>query len=379
MTRIAHIANLYGPKSGGLRTTVDALGKMYADRGHQVLSVVPGPSYKIARDQGITRVVIPGVQIPFSGGYRIILRTKLVKKILAEFAPDVLEISDRTTLLSVARWARRRGISTYFFAHERVDGVLRAFFPFLLLRSQLAHSWNRYTYESVDAIIATTNFAAEEFWDLERKFGLGLHSKVSLVPLGVHLDKFTPSARGLLTNEEISETEDYLFACTRLSKEKDPKFLIEIAEELKKSGQENLILVAGDGPLRKNLERIALEKELNVHFLGFVSDKQYLNALMANARVFLAVGPIETFGLAALESLASGTPVICRSSSAISEVISERSGAALSRNPKLWVLQLREFLRSDRRALSELARDRAEEFPWEKCGENLLELYGAAA
>ena len=63
----------------------------------------------------------------------------------------------------------------------------------------------------------------------------------------------------------------------------------------------------------------------------------------------------------------------------ISEVISERSGAALSRNPKLWVLQLGEFLRSDRRALSELARDRAEEFPWEKCGENLLELYGAAA
>ena len=121
------------------------------------------------------------------------------------------------------------------------------------------------------------------------------------------------------------------------------------------------------------------QKELNIHFLGFVSDKQYLNELMANARVFLAVGPIETFGLAALESLASGTPVIFRSSSAISEVISERSGAALSRNPQLWVLKLGEFLRSDRRALSELARDRAEEFPWEKCGENLLELYGAAA
>ena len=168
-------------------------------------------------------------------------------------------------------------------------------------------------------------------------------------------------------------------SCRRLSKEKDPFFLLEIAEELKKTQQETLILVAGDGPMRKSLVKIAEEKNLNIHFLGFISDKTYLNHLMANAKVFLAVGPIETFGLAALESLASGTPVICRSSSAITEVIDESSGAALARNSQQWVAALTDFLKRDSHELSNTARNRAEEFPWDKCGKNLLELYRAVA
>jgi alpha-1,6-mannosyltransferase len=379
VARIAHIANLYGPKSGGLRTTVDALADIYVRQGHEVLSIVPGTRYDIVRSKHLTRVLVPGIRIPLSGGYRLILRTALVKQILEDFSPNILEISDRTTLIKVARWARSRGIATYFFAHERVDGVLKAFFPYLFFRKEIARVWNQHTYDSVDGIIATTNFAAAEFWELEAKKGKGVESKISQVPLGVYLEKFTPTTPELLLDNVEDKSCDYFFACTRLSKEKDPFFLLEIAEELKKTQQETLILVAGDGPMRKSLVKIAEEKNLNIHFLGFISDKTYLNHLMANAKVFLAVGPIETFGLAALESLASGTPVICRSSSAITEVIDESSGAALARNSQQWVAALTDFLKRDSHELSNTARNRAEEFPWDKCGKNLLELYRAVA
>jgi alpha-1,6-mannosyltransferase len=46
-----------------------------------------------------------------------------------------------------------------------------------------------------------------------------------------------------------------------------------------------------------------------------------LAALLATADVALAPGPIETFGLAALEALASGTPVVVSAASALPEVI----------------------------------------------------------
>ena len=44
--RIAHVANFYGPRSGGLRTTMHRLGHGYQQRGHEVLHIVPGANFE---------------------------------------------------------------------------------------------------------------------------------------------------------------------------------------------------------------------------------------------------------------------------------------------------------------------------------------------
>jgi glycosyltransferase involved in cell wall biosynthesis len=93
---------------------------------------------------------------------------------------------------------------------------------------------------------------------------------------------------------------------------------------------------------QKIRQTVAAEK-LNVILLGFVGDKEILARLMSSAEVFLAVGPIETFGLAALEALASGTPVICRSEAAISEIITSNSGAHRPRNAAIWAETAQQF------------------------------------
>jgi alpha-1,6-mannosyltransferase len=100
---------------------------------------------------------------------------------------------------------------------------------------------------------------------------------------------------------------------------------------------------------------------------------------MAGASSFLAVGPIETFGLAALESLACGTYVLCRDSSAISEVISPVCGSALPRNAKLWSQKIESVLSMDSAKVSNHARLRAEEFGWDKCASNMLKIHMRAA
>jgi alpha-1,6-mannosyltransferase len=43
--RIVHVANFYGPKSGGIRTTLHELGKGYKARGHEFTYIVPGNGF----------------------------------------------------------------------------------------------------------------------------------------------------------------------------------------------------------------------------------------------------------------------------------------------------------------------------------------------
>ena len=374
--RIAHIANMYGPKSGGLRTTVDALASQYEILGHQVLTVVPGKKYQAARVGNWTQITVPGVVVPFTGGYRIILRRAVVRNELARFNPDVLELSDRTTLLKIARWARDRGIQTSFFAHERLDGVINAFAPRIPYKSKLIRYWNTKTLNSVDCIVATTDFAAHEFRELLENVSSS-ENRLVKVPLGVDLHRFQSIA--VTASNCVDETSDYVLACTRFSKEKDPEFLLDIARELKSSGANARLVLAGDGPLRAGLEQQAATEKLPIQFLGFVSDKARLANLMAGASCFLAVGPIETFGLAALESLACGTYVLCRDSSAISEVISPVCGSALPRDAKLWGKEIESVLAMDPAKVSDQARLRAEEFGWDKCASNMLKIHMRAA
>lgn len=375
MTRIAHIANMYGPKSGGLRTTMNELSLQYAQSGHTVLLIVPGKKDSYESNGAVSRVTIAAPQIPFSGGYRIILNRRKVIGRLQDFRPDILEISDRTTLLTVARWARSRGIPTTFFAHERVDGIVRSFARHLPYQETLVRQWNRRTRDSVGRIVATTNFAAEEFEQLGLKVDHSPKAKLVSVPLGVDLEKFDPRVREVENKAFAYFPDNYIFACTRLSKEKDPFFLLEIAQELKMRGNATPLVIAGSGPLESKMKQIIDRDSLNVLLLGFVSDRNALSYLMSRATTFLAVGPIETFGLAALETLASGTPVICRAEAAISEIIDEHSGRALSRSSFDWVDAIVEFNGLDREVTRANARARAEKFTWKETADQLLRFY----
>ena len=371
MTRIAHIANMYGPKSGGLKTTMRALAMEYAAQGDEVLLIVPGRRDAYERVGRVVTVAVAALPIPFSGGYRIILNTPRVIKTLKDFGVERLEVSDRTTLLRVARWARRESVPTVFFAHERLDGVIRAFGRFLPFKTKFIRKWNHITLNSFDHIVATTEYASKEFVDL----GLELNrSALVTIPLGVDLDLFHPEVRHRPIPLTQNIPQRYIFACTRLSKEKDPLFLLEIARYLSRSRPDIPIVIAGSGPMERKIQQIVSSEKLNVILLGFVGDKDILARLMSNADAFLAVGPIETFGLAALEALASGTPVICRSEAAISEIITDNSGAHRPRSAELWSETVQQFSTIHRDVLRARCRARAEEFSWKKTADQLLAL-----
>ena len=100
--RIVQLANFYGPQSGGLRTAVHHLGAGYAAHGHEVVLVVPGPRHADeTMPSGVRRIMLPGVPIPCSGGYRVISSCR-ARALLQMLRPDRIEVSDR---LILAGWA----------------------------------------------------------------------------------------------------------------------------------------------------------------------------------------------------------------------------------------------------------------------------------
>jgi alpha-1,6-mannosyltransferase len=367
MAKIVHLANMYSPVSGGLKTSINALGETYTAMGHDFMLIVPGKKYSKSRTAYGLKYEIPSFAIPCSGGYRIILKTSLVKEILSQFKPDVVEISDRTTLLFLGRWAKRYKILTILFAHERVDGVINAFLGSWLPSLQLANFWNKISAKWFDHIVATTNYSSAEY----SRIGLN----VDLVPLGVDLNRFNPEFKDLELKRKLVGEHKFAISVTRLSKEKDPMFLIDIARSVKKEDSDFLIKVAGQGPLLNKLIEITNKEDLPIEFLGHIGDRSYLSQLLATADVYLAPGPIETFGLAALESLASGTPVVCRQSGAIKEIISTECGISAPRFADSWLKAMECLTRRDRFEIARESRARAEGFTWHMTASKLIEIY----
>ena len=90
---------------------------------------------------------------------------------------------------------------------------------------------------------------------------------------------------------------------------------IEAVAALCDFGVDARLVVVGEGPMRTKLQRQAAG--LPIDFTGFVSERRTVAGLLASADVTLAPGPHETFGLAALESLACGTPAVVSRTSAL--------------------------------------------------------------
>ncbi|SER75082.1 glycosyltransferase [Actinokineospora terrae] len=362
--RIVQLANFYGPRSGGLRTALHHLGAGYVASGHEVVLVVPG---RRTGDEwlptGVRRITLPAPHIPGTGGYRAVDPLR-VSTLLARLRPDRLEVSDRLTLRGMGRWAAERGIPSVVISHERLDRLLQQFLlPGVVARS-VADAANRRMAANYDTVVCTTGFARAEF----DRIGV---TNVARVPLGVDLTTFTPTRRDSTLRSELARGADALLVhCGRLSPEKHVDRSIDALAELYATGTKARLVVAGDGPKMASLRRRAAG--LPVTFLGFVADRSDVARLLATADVSLAPGPHETFGLAALEALASGTPVVVSESSALPEIVRPDCGQAVSDDAPAFAGAVEGLLslpEQDRRAA---ARARAEQFDWPSSVQGML-------
>lgn len=365
--RIIRLANFVAPCSGGMRTALRELGTGYVAAGHESVLIVPGSDTREEEtDQGRV-ITLPGPIVPGTGGYRVIAARRPLRRLLDELRPDRVEVSDRTTLRWIGGWARERGIPSVMVSHDSLAGLLRLFGPRRLPLDRLADRLNLATAESFDVVVCTTEWAAAEFRRLDVP-------NLVRVPLGVDLDRFSPDRRDERLRSSLAAPDEALLVhCSRLSPEKRPERAVDALAELRRRGVPAALAVVGEGPRRRALEERAAG--LPVRFLGHVADRELLAGVLATADVAIAPGPVETFGLAALEALASGTPVVVSNESALPEVIG-LAGLAVDDTGAAYAGAVERLLDREDRQRRVAARAQAERFDWRTAVDGFLRAHG---
>lgn len=380
--QIVQLANFYGTESGGIRVAIDELGRRYAAAGHRVALVIPDDRDAVSDEpmgEGhVRRVVrIKSPAVPGLGGYRMITTRSNVLAAIEALAPDVIELSDKTTLARTVAHPRLARVPAALISHERLDLVVKHTFSEWRIVGGAIAKLNRILTERADAIVCCSDFAAEEF----HEHAPGAVHKIARIPLGVDLATFRPSARTPDADRGQIGTAERplrLVAVVRLSPEKQPWVVVAAVAQLVRRGVRVEAVVYGAGPHRERLELLA--EGLPITFAGHLSGRQALARAVGEADVAIAPGPLETFGLGGLEVLACGTPVVVPDSGALQELIDPVEGhrygrVAASEDPVAFadaVIELTSGNRAERRTA---ARARAEQFSWDRSAADLVALY----
>lgn len=187
------------------------------------------------------------------------------------------------------------------FAYERQDMFLSGYPPVLrsLLKATVSRfkRWDQKHKHAPDMYVAISNYVAQMVKDAYDKPSRVLYPPVDVEP-------FRQAAVGV-------ERGDYYFTALRLEGYKRVDLVVDACEKLGLP-----LKVAGAGPL---LDKFRKSAGPNTEFLGFVSDEEMLK-LMAGCRGFV-FPPEEDFGIAPVEALAAGRPVVALGKAGTAETV----------------------------------------------------------
>lgn len=188
---------------------------------------------------------------------------------------------------------------------------------------------------------------------------------VRLLARGVDTDHFTPRKRDerLRQHWGAGDRDLVVFHVSRLAAEKNYPLLLKAWSVLRTAQPRAHFVLAGDGPMRKSLERLYPW----VRFTGFLS-REDLARSYASADLFLFASLTETFGNVVTEAMASGLPVLAFDYAAPARFIrSNENGVTVRCGAEDAFLQAARHLGTHdliRRRLGRAARLTAETIPW---------------
>jgi alpha-1,6-mannosyltransferase len=226
---------------------------------------------------------------------------------------------------------------------------------------------NRLLVRQFDGVVVTSSFARHEFAALAGSAGTPVHQ----IALGVDLETFRPSSSPPAPGPPLR-----LVHVGRLSREKSPALAVRTALALHRRGVSLRLDVYGDGPDRGALEQLASEAPVVFH--GHVSGRRTLSEHIGRADVALSVCPGETFGLAVLEALASGTPVVTADRGGARELVDSSSGGWAPPEPDALADEVLAVASRPRTSTRTAARRRAEQFGWDRTVAAMLALHGSS-
>lgn len=170
----------------------------------------------------------------------------------------------------------------------------------------------------------------------------------------------------------------------RLRKYKGVQYLLRAMPAVRESVPDARLLVIGDGPYRRSLEKLASEIGLGdaVTFTGHVPQEEKVR-LLRTAHVAASPSPKEGWGLTVVEANACGTPVVASRSPGLRDSVRDGETGFLVRHGDHGELAERIVgILSDaelRAKMSEAAVEWARRFTWERCASACAEIMEGVA
>jgi alpha-1,6-mannosyltransferase len=379
---VLDITEFYGETTGGIRTYLRQKALYVEARsGLRQVLVLPGPRDALSQSEGVRCYRLEGPRVPTQDPYRFMLATRTNRRIAMHERPDVIEVGSPGFVPWIVRLATRGlDIPVVAFYHSNFP---RVFSPF----PERANAFGRALFDlgwryarRIDKHFAHTIVCSEFVANDLRRAGI---DRITRIPLGVDLGHYHPSrrARRREVRARYGLPEGPVAAFVgRFAREKELDVLLDGWREVHRKTGAHLALV-GDGPMRARLVAQA-DGAPWVRFLPYESDRDRLADLFAAIDLFVAPSSNETFGLAPLEALASGTPVLSADRGGISEqVVTSGAGARFeSGDSRSLAEEAVLLLRSDLASLGAKGRAYAEkDHSWESVFDRIFALYDAVA
>jgi glycosyltransferase involved in cell wall biosynthesis len=205
-------------------------------------------------------------------------------------------------------------------------------------------------------------------------------SKIAITPEGA-APEFRPveASHAAEVAAKYGLEPGYLLSLGTQEPNKNRGAIIRALSLLVTQGRDLELAVVGGGGWRTETERAAIEGlglTSRIHYTGYV-EQEDLPALYSAASAFLFPSLHEGFGLAALEAMACGVPVVTSNTSSLPEVVGD---AALMVDPNdIHALAVAIAGVLDDPALAARMRlagpQRAAQFTWEACAEKTVAVY----
>lgn len=185
------------------------------------------------------------------------------------------------------------------------------------------HSITRFSIERSDRITSVSQWLKDE---TVKAFGCE-NCRVEVIPNFVDPVAFERSHHGDALRKELGGGRPVLMHISNFRPVKRVRDVVRVFAKVRAQRSCTLVMV-GDGPERSGAEEEARELGVaaDVRFLGRIDD---VAPLLAAADLYLFPSESESFGLSALEALASGVPVVAARVGGVPEVVQDGITGAL--------------------------------------------------
>jgi len=233
---------------------------------------------------------------------------------------------------------------------------------------------------TLDRVVAGTDYEQRL---LRQIYGVP-PTNIEVIPLGVDPERFHPGSR-IEAREAlgIEVTDDVVLAVGRIEPLKGLDILIRAAAQVTEHSRLRLIVAGGDEAAHAEFERlIAIAEEVGIRdqlsFIGAI-DHDELPTYYRAADVVVMPSFSESFGLVAVEAMASGIPVVVSRVGGLASTVADgRTGYLIPwRCPEPFAEKIELLLRNDplRDALGAAGVERMRDYSWESVADRLVWLY----